>query len=271
MKRAEIDRAVAINNWLVSTNCYPRLRDVDIDQAIDEAKSRWPDHAIWFRSLNAAHHADWLHALADRGGMLLPSRQVYLFENIAELVRQHTDLKRDISLLRRKDGFVCERILDNETDFVRAEELYDDLYIQKYSRLNPQYRHPLIMAWSKAGLLQLFGLRDTAGILQGVVGLFAFGNLITSPIVGYNTHLPQKVGLYRRLAACVLREGATHGRLVNLSAGVAHFKRQRGGRPALEYSAVLVDHLPPHRRRAIQALGFLTRNIGIPIMRKFKL
>jgi hypothetical protein len=271
LQRAEIDRAVAINNWLVSTNCYPRLRDVAIDHALDEARSRWPEHAIWFRSLNEAHHADWLHALVERGGMLLPSRQVYLFQDIAELARRRTDLKRDLALLRREDGLTCEQITDHEADFIRAEQLYVDLYIDKYSPLNPQYRHTLIKAWSDSDLLQLFGLRDTDGVLQGVVGLFGFGNLITSPIAGYNTSLPQALGLYRRLAACVLREGANHRRLVNLSAGVAHFKRQRGARPAIEYSVVFAGHLPPGRRKALHALGWLARNIGVPIMRKFKL
>lgn len=271
LQRADIDRAVAINNWLVSTNGYPRLHDVDLDQAIDEAASRWPDHAIWFRSLNAAHHADWLRALTERGGVLLASRQVYLFDDIAGLARQRTDLKRDFSLLRTQAGFTCERVTDGDADFKRAEELYTELYIHKYSHLNPQYRHALIKAWSDAGLLQLFGLRDTEGVLQGIVGLFRFGNLITSPIVGYNTQLPQKLGLYRRLAACVLREGAEHGRPVNLSAGVAHFKRQRGGQAAIEYSAVLCSHLPRRRRHAIRALGVLTRNVGVPIMRAFKL
>ncbi|HUB91237.1 MAG TPA: hypothetical protein VMA74_16045, partial [Dyella sp.] len=114
LQRADIDRAVAINNWLISTNGYPRLHDVDIDQAIDEAISRWPEHALWFRSLNAAHHADWLRALTDRGGVLLPSRQVYLFDDIASLARQRTDLKRDLALLRSEDGFTCERITDGE-------------------------------------------------------------------------------------------------------------------------------------------------------------
>ncbi|MBD8871308.1 hypothetical protein [Rhodanobacter sp. DHB23] len=271
LQRAEIDRAVAINNWLVSTNSYPRLQDVAIDQAIDEAISRWPGHAVWFRSLNELHHADWLEALAARGGVLLPSRQVYLFENVAELARRHADLKRDLALLRREGGPACEQITVGDEDFVRAEQLYADLYIHKYSALNPQYRHTWIKAWSDAGLLQLFGLRGSDGVLQGVSGLFGFGNLITSPIVGYDTRLPQSLGLYRRLAACVLREALHRQCLVNLSAGVAHFKRQRGARPAIEYSVVFAGHLPAGRRRAIHALGWLARNVGIPIMRRFKL
>jgi len=271
LRRARIDHAVTLNNWLVSTNAWPRLRDVDIDRALDEARARWPGHAVWLRSLNAAHHADWLAALADRGGVLLPSRQVYLFEDIASLARKRRDLKHDLALLRNDDRLVCVPLGDDPADFVRAEQLYAELYIDKYSPLNPQYRHALIRAWRDAGLLQMFGLRDGAGGLQGVVGLFTFGNLITSPIVGYDTSLPQSLGLYRRLAACVLREGITQQRMVNLSAGVAHFKRQRGGVPAIEYSVVFTRHLPPERRRAIHALGWLARTVGVPVMRKYQL
>lgn len=271
LKSAEIDRAVAVNNWLVSTNCYPRLCDVDIDQTINETKARWPEHSIWFRSLNDVHHADWLKALEKRGCVFLPSRQVYLFEDIQQLSHRRTDLKRDLRLLSRSKALTCERINDNDDDFVRIEELYSDLYIRKYSRLNPQYRHAMIKAWSQVGLLDLYGMRDATGILQGAVGLFGFGNLITSPIVGYNTQLPRELGLYRSLAACVLREGMAGHRLVNLSAGVAHFKRQRGARPAIEYSAVVVDHLPQRTQKTIRALGFLARRIGVPVMQKFEL
>lgn len=269
--KARIDRHIAVNNWLVSTNSYPALRDVDLTRAIDEAKARWPGHSIWFRSLNAMHHADWLCALVERGGVLLLSRQVYLFEDVAELARRHADLKRDFALLRRNEDFTCEPLADSADDFARAVDLYSDLYIHKYSRLNPQYSAALLAAWSRAGLLQLHGLRDRCSELQGVVGLFGFGNLVTSPVVGYNTALSQRLGLYRRLAARVLREAADHRLLVNLSAGVAHFKRQRGGQPAVEYSVVVADHLPSGRRNAIRGLAMLARSIGVPIMRTFKL
>lgn len=271
LKCAEIDRHVAINNWLVSTNCYPRLRDVDVTRALDEAKARWPGHAIWFRSLNELHHADWLEALVRRGGVLLPSRQVYLYEDVAGLARQHRDLKRDFALLRRNRDVSCAPMTPDATDFARIEELYAELYIRKYSSLNPQYTRSLLRAWTQAGLLRMHGLRDAAGALQGVVGMIGFGNLITSPIVGYNVTLPQDLGLYRRLAACVLREAADRRLLVNLSAGVAQFKRQRGGQPAIEYSVVVTGHLPPRRRRAILGLAMLARRIGVPVMRTFKL
>ncbi len=72
--------------------------------------------------------------------------------------------------------------------------------------------------------------------------------------------------------AAVLKDAADTGKKVNLSAGAAHFKRTRGGRgSAIEYSAVLVAHLPERRQRAVHVLRTLTEKIGVPLMRRFKL
>jgi len=271
LRHANIDRAVAVNNWLVSTNAYPDLRGIALDKVLDVARERWPTHALWFRSLNSAHHADWLGALSERGCTLVPSRQVYLFDDVAALSQQHADLKRDLALLRRSE---LEQWITNDFDdgdFRRIAALYTELYVRKYSALNPRYDWTLIKAWSRSGLLRLKGIRDEHGVLQGAVGMLCFGNLMTSPIVGYNTTLPVKLGLYRMLAAIVMRQAIQDTCLVNLSAGVAHFKRQRGGRPAIEYSAVLTNHLRGRTQRAVKALSAVTRHIGVPIMQRYKL
>ncbi len=71
--------------------------------------------------------------------------------------------------------------------------------------------------------------------------------------------------------AAVLKYAANSGKRVNLSAGAAQFKRLRGGVPAIEYSAVLVSHLPKRRQRAVRVLRALTQRVGVPLMRRFKL
>lgn len=270
-RRCEIDRAVAVNNWLISTNLYPPIEQFDMRRCIAEAVDRWPTHAIWFRSLNDRYTADWLAALKRAGGVLVPSRQVYLYDRIRLDATHPPDLRRDFRLLRTtplKPATASEWSAD---DFRRAAELYDLLYMQKYSQLNPYYTARFLELWHDAGLLELLGYRDAAGTLQAVVGVFADGRTITSPIVGYDTTRPQKEGLYRILAASVFAHAAKTGMQVNLSAGVAEFKRLRGGVGAIEYSVVFTHHLPPARQRAIRILGSLTRHIGEPIMRRFRL
>jgi hypothetical protein len=268
--RARIDDAVALNNWLLSTNLYPALEPRTLRGWLTEAKERWPAHAIWFLSLNNRYTADWLKAVTDAGCELIPSRQVYLYDRIAR-ARRPRDLGRDFALL---DGTALRPSVAAEwtsADFERAAGLYGQLYLEKYSRLNPEYTSGFLRAWHSAGLLRLSGFRDHSQELQAVLGTFELGNTITAPIVGYNTALPQELGLYRLLMASVYERAATTGARINLSAGAADFKRSRGGVAAMEYSAVYTRHLPAFRRRALKVLGALTRRIGEPIMRRFEL
>jgi hypothetical protein len=108
-------------------------------------------------------------------------------------------------------------------------------------------------------------------VLQAVIGTFRQGDIISAPVVGYNTELPRELGLYRLLMAHVFDVARREGLRVNLSAGAAHFKRLRGGRAALEYSAVLSRHLPLPRRAVLRTLRGLTQTIGVPIMQRLEL
>ena len=271
LRRAQIDRAVAINNWLVSTNIYPALDRETLRSWIAESRDRWPTHSIWFRSLNDAWTADWIAALVAEGFRLIPSRQVYLYSDIGDLPRHYADLKVDLKLLERTPLQRCGPDDFGPADWPRIEALYGKLYLEKYSRLNPVYRAAFMEAWHRAGLLRILGFRDGEGVLQAVVGMFEREGVVTAPLVGYDTALPKKLGLYRLLMASVLEYAADSGKRVNLSAGAAGFKRARGGVPAIEYSAVQVNHLPIDRQRAVERLRWLTQRIGVPLMKRFEL
>jgi len=269
--RARIDDAVAINNWLLSTNVYPVLEPRALRGWLTEARERWPNHAIWFRSLNDRYAADWLKALRDAGCELIPSRQIYLYDRIDRDARRPRDLARDFRLLDESPLRPSPAIEWSANDFERAAQLYGKLYLEKYSKLNPAYTSEFLRAWHEAGLFELTGFRDDTGELQAVLGTFELTETITAPIVGYNTDLPQELGLYRMLMASVFQLAARDSRRINLSAGAADFKRSRGGIAAMEYSAVFIDHLPARRRRPLRSLGLLTRRIGEPIIKRFEL
>ena len=270
MRHAQLDRAVAVNNWLVSTNLYPSAAAFDLEALVRTCQARWPDRAIWLRSLNTLQHADWLRATAAAGFDLIPTRQVYVFRDLRD-TRQHQNLRRDLRWLDKTPLTFVPHDAFTDADFVQAERLYAQLYLDKYSALNPRYTAAFLRAWHAAGLLDCAGFRDAQGVLRAVVGVFGQGSLLTAPIVGYDTTWPQSAGLYRLLMAHVLRLTMTRHAELNLSAGAAHFKRLRGGVPAIEMSAVYTQHLPSATRRAIGVLRSLTTRIGVPIMQRFQL
>jgi hypothetical protein len=271
MRHAGLDRAISVNNWLISTNLYPPAEAVDLDALVASCRSRWHDHAIWFRSLNHEQHADWMRVLVAAGFDLIPTRQVWLFRQLRSRARQHQNLWRDLHLLRTTPLEAVSHDAFTDRDFAHSETLYAQLYLDKYSRLNPGYTAAFLKAWHREGLLEFAGFRDRTGQLRAVVGMFGQGSLLTAPIVGYDTAWPQEAGLYRLLMAHVLKTTIERDAELNLSAGAAHFKRLRGGTPAIEYSAVFGKHLPRSTRRALDALRMLTTKLGVPLMKRFEL
>ena len=113
----------------------------------------------------------------------------------------------------------------------RIKELYDLLYIKKYSPINPQFTTAYIENAHRQKLIRMRGLRDGEGVLQGVVGCFVRGGVMTVPIVGYNTALPQRTGLYRMLMSMVLQEAAERSMLLHLSSGAPTSNVSAAGSP----------------------------------------
>lgn len=275
LRRARIDRLVQINNWLLSTNLYPPpWQGEDIPQITRFMSQHYPDHAFGFRSLNAFSNGALIARMRAAGYLAIPSRQVYLFdaragEQSAFLRRHNTRL--DAGLLRHSAYQVVPGADLDAADYPRLEQLYRLLYLEKYSPLNPQFSADWLYRGQHDGWLELAALRHPEGRIDGVVGWFGNSAILTTPVVGYDTALPQKLGLYRLLTRLCLQRAVEHRCLLNFSSGAAHFKRLRGGVPEIEYSMVYVDHLPPARQHAWRVLGRLLHLIGVPIMRRFKL
>ncbi|MFJ3058255.1 hypothetical protein [Herbaspirillum sp. NPDC087042] len=269
LERAGLDRCVTLNNWMLATNLFPSLDPAALDEWIAQARQRWPTHAIWLRSLNMCHNREWIAHLVARGFRLLPSRQVYLFD--APGRGAHANMQRDFRLLRTTplSAVTSEDFLD--ADYQRIETLYAMLYMDKYSRFNPRYRESFFRNWHRKGLLEFSGFRDADGVLQAVVGMFAQDGVVTAPVVGYNTALPVSLGLYRLLMARVLELAMQRGWNINFSAGAALFKRLRGGRAEIEYSAVLDSHLGLRHRSTLSAVRYLASHVGVPLMKRYQL
>jgi hypothetical protein len=93
--------------------------------------------------------------------------------------------------------------------------------------------------------------------------------VMTQPFFGYDTRLPQELGLYRLLSLKTLLEGEERGLLVHASAGVGPFKRLRGGVATIEYNAVYDRHLQAARRLPWTLLKLLADGVAVPLFRRY--
>lgn len=271
LRLGRINRLVCVNNWLLSTNLYPKWNGAGVAELTRQLGARYPTHALAWRSLNETTNGELLQRLRAAGYLLAPSRQVYFLDGAATDWRRKQDVERDRALLKRTPYQVVPHDELTAADVPRIEHLYRLLYIEKYSPYNPQFTVALLDECRRCGILRFTGLRSAEGRLDGIVGWFERGGVMTVPIVGYDTALPQELGLYRLLTALVMREAAERKVLMNMSSGAAEFKRLRGARPELEYTAVYCRHLSWPRRAVWRALAWLLTNVGAPILRKYKL
>ncbi len=272
-KACQMNQVVCVNNWLLSTNLYPSLSTQQLKDILDFLKQRFPHHAIVFRSLNNATTPTMMTDLKHLGCTLPGSRQVYLLRPAdphALTSKARWLLKRDFTLLARYGYTAAINEELTEDDIARIVDLYNVLYLDKYSRSNPMFNEHFIRLALYEKILQLVVLKKDKRI-DAVLGYFYRNGVMTTPLFGYDTALPQELGLYRMLSVILFNIAKERGLLLHESSGATQFKRNRGACAEIEYSAIYVQHLPLYRYLYWDMLTFLLDRIGIPYMQKHKL
>ena len=270
MRASGLDRQVQPNNWLVATNLLPDLSERDIVEITEALVDQYPTHVIAWRSVNDLSMAGLKGRFEAAGYRAFPSRQIYLFDARGAPPPAGRDERRDMKGLGRGD-YEWTQGPWQAGDFSRMAWLYQKLYLEKYTWLNPVYTPLFIEQCHDRGVLELHGLRGPDGTLAGIVGFIDNDDSMAAPIVGYDTALPAEAGLYRRLMAIALKRARERKMLYNMSAGAAGFKRNRGGVAALEHMMVYDRHLPLSRRLAAGLVRGILHTIGVPLLRHFEL
>ena len=268
MRHAEFNRVVMLNNWLLSTSAWPKTAAADLPQILQMLLQQWPDHAYVFRSLNEKESTPLIAALRALGARLIPSRQVWWHEPDSPAVARSRDFRADVNLLHSNDLAWVRHDELTEADFPSLAHLYWQLYVNKYSRHNPQFTVGWLQHLWRERLLNFSALRTVTGQHVGLEACGELNGVLTSPIIGYDLAQPRHLGLYRRLAAIPVLEARRQQLPLNLSSGVAHFKALRGGEPLMEYLAVFDRHLPPQRRKPWAAVQWLSEHVLAPWVEK---
>ncbi len=266
---AGLDRQVQPNNWLIATNPAPQVGIVPLADMVSRIVADHPRHVIVWRSLDARSDGGLLDIMRAAGWVLLPARLVYVIDCRRGAPKTGRDEARDKATLATSAYAIVDGADFDAEDFDRAAALYALLYLEKYTPLNPHYTAAFIAGLVRAGLLDVKGLRSQQGRLDGIIGFFDGGPVMTAPIVGYDTALPQADGLYRMLMAIAFDRARSRRMLFNASAGADSFKRNRGAVPVLEYSAIYNRHLPLPRRIALAILAALLTRIAVPLFRRY--
>ncbi len=252
---SELDKVVFVNNYLLSTNLYPSVNSEQLSAVSEALISQFPDRAIIFRSVDQKKNPHIYQTLEELGYDLVLSRQVWYMEPVAALKTRQC--KEDVRVLKKAGYDVVSGKNLSDDELHRAVQLYELLYLQKYSYYNPQFTFEFLKLARDEDTLHMYGLKKD-GQLNAIMGFFVRNGAMTQPLFGYDTSLPLEEGLYRLLTLVTLQEGVKRGLLVHASGGVGKFKKVRGGESVTEYNAVYTKHLPRKRQlpwKLIQAVS----------------
>jgi len=144
------------------------------------------------------------------------------------------------------------------------------LYLEKYSSYNMDFTERFFEVALRERVLDLAALRRD-GRIDGMLGTFRGPRALTATLFGFDTSVPQSIGLYRMLSALTVQRAERADALLHASAGAARFKRVRGAIPALEVHAVLDGHLPARRRAIWATLHAALWKVGVPLVRRYGL
>jgi hypothetical protein len=266
LKAARINRIVHLGNWLLSTNLHGGWSGEGVKAAREALAHAHPDHLLGIRSVDDWSSPGLREALAADGWILVPSRQVWVVDDLGRDWTGRNAFGNDRRLVARSALDLSDLEKVDDGDSARIADLYAMLYVGKYSALNPVFTPAFIQASAASGMMSYRVARDANGAIMAVAGMWQRGGVMTPPVVGYDTVRPQCEGLYRIASWMFMERALEAGWRLHGSAGAAHFKRLRGARGIIEWNAYHAEHLPSARRSALQALASLLKRFVVPVM-----
>lgn len=266
LKMAQINQTVCLNNWLFSTNPITTISASDLTQMTQKLVQQNPFHNLSIRSLNESHNREFITTLQQQGWLLLPARQVYLF-NQDDDWHKRNNVKNDWRLLRKTELKLLTPSEHNQPHFSEIEQCFKQLFIEKHSQLNPQFSAKYLFELHRQKLLEFYSFCDDDGTIKATLGIFTHNGIMTAPVVGYDTKAPKNLGLYRLAIAQLLKLAKERNLDVNLSSGAADFKRNRGGQATIEYNAIYCRHLSFKQRWMLQQFSKLLNRYAPQVLR----
>ena len=268
LQAARINRAVHLDNWLLSTNLHDGWDGETLADMRRVLAQRFPSHFLILRSLDAWSSPVLLEAAREDGWILLPARQVWVVDDLARDWKPRNAHGNDRRAVARS-GLIMEDVGQlAEHDCERIAQLYAMLYIGKYSQLNPVFTARFIAFTQQTGLFTYRVARAPSGQIMAVAGMLAKGGIMTPPVVGYDTSRPKQEALYR-IACYMFSDWAmVRGLRLHGSAGAAEFKRLRGAKGVIEYMAIHGGHLGAARQAPVRLLARVLESLVVPLMRR---
>jgi hypothetical protein len=177
-----------------------------------------------------------------------------------------TDPNIDISNIKKVHNIEYNIIPKSEiTDQMinRFKILYDKLYLEKYSKYNPQFTTEWIKLFLNLSNTELFWIVDPNNKIIGMCGYYKREDKMTAPLVGYDLDLDlaKSNNLYTGLMYLLFVEIDRLKLIGHKSGGVGRYKINRGCVEYVEYNMIYSKNLDIKKRLTYWLLSMISKMI----------
>ncbi len=268
LRHCQFNQVVVVNNWFTSTTLYPPIEGATLQKIISFLQKEFPHHTILFRSIDPHMSTFYYTQLQTMGFEYVASRQVFFIDPHQSTLFESRLFKSDVKLLRNSGYEIIEREQLLQEDMARLADLYKQVFIDKYSRLNPMWNQNYVRLALSDELLHFKGLKKN-GRVDGIVGYVIRHGKMFCSLFGYDQTISQETGLYRLLSTVLMLNAHEKKVRFHLSSGASMFKKIRKAEECIEYTAVFHKHLPFKRRIPWVILKKLCNSLGKKYMKKY--
>lgn len=249
----KIDKAVFPQSYGFSTNLYEAG---DIGFFLDNIKlfqDKYKDKAIILKSLNIRN----IEIKTLKTYKYLPTRIIWYSDDIKSKVSVRSDTKSDNRAFTNSNlrWVQYSKEIDSKK-LLRLMELYRVLYLDKYSRYNPDFTEEYLIELLQKGILSFRCLVTEIGEIVGFLGICSNSNEICAPMIGYDKDY-KLAPIYRIIMNEAVNEALRANKALNHSAGASKYKANRGFSPLIEYMIIIDNHLPWWRRLGYTIISFV--------------
>lgn len=236
-KRNYIDDVVYVNNFLLSTNIYPDFSKDTLNKIHEFLKESYKNKIIIFRSLNNLNNNEIMNSLNTIWFRKMISRQIFIFENrYIDSYKKLKVVKNDFRIIN-KFGFSFKKIDISEAKVIL--DLYNMLYLDKYTYLNPQFTVGMIENLLHNKFFSFYKLEDNNKVI-GIIWYYSLNNQSTAPIFWYDTSYNKRYNLYSQISNLLTFQSLNDCNTLNSSSWAWKFKMARGWEKYLEYNYLYI-------------------------------
>lgn len=260
-KLFHINHAIYPSHFGFSTTIYNKGDIGRILKNIDTLKTLYPKQAIIIRSINSMNFRG-----RENRFRLIPSRVIFVMNDVEKQWFTRTDTKADLAIFEENDIELKNYTSKIPDDVLaRCKELYDDLYLQKYSMHNPDYSIEYLRDLIESDVLRFHVIHAKSGKVLAFCATQKSDNVLSCPMLGYDKN--SSIPLYRAIMCVAPMIAMKAGLALNHSAGAPIFKKNRGAIAMMEYILIIDNHLPAWRRFGYSVIAKTLRSFENEILK----